>query len=66
MTRRRTTSSEHVIVARLRSATEDDVESVVAVAGTDGNIELVNAEDLLAFFNRMLDLLPKDHIQKPS
>jgi hypothetical protein len=57
MAGRRAMTSEHEIVTRLRSATEDDVESVLALAGTDGNIEFVSAEELLAFFNRMLDVL---------
>jgi hypothetical protein len=45
------------ILAHLRSASEADVETVLALPGLRESIEYVSSEDLLIFFNRMLDLL---------
>jgi hypothetical protein len=47
----------HDILVLLRSATEGDVEAVIAHSDLSGEIEHVSSEDLLSFFNCMLDAL---------
>lgn len=45
---------------RLRAATEQDVETALAACSDGGDLALVDAADLLEFFNRMLDVLLGD------
>jgi hypothetical protein len=50
-------ASEDAIIGRLRSATEADVEAVLALPTVTGDIEFASSAVLLEFFDRMLDLL---------
>jgi hypothetical protein len=50
-------ASEDAIIGRLRSATEADVEAVLALPTLTGDIEFASSSALLEFFNRMLDIL---------
>lgn len=48
------------IIARLRAATEADVEAALAAMETSADLELVEATDLLAFFRSMFERLAPD------
>jgi hypothetical protein len=43
--------------ARLRDATEQDVEAALTACSAGADIELASSAELLEFFNRMLDRL---------